>query len=428
MPDALPEEFVLSGMSVVVGDDLEVVEYGFVHVRAGVIVAAGSGQEPSGVPAVHLPGHLVLPGLINCHTHLGDAIAKELGFGASPEVNLLWQPDGLRHQHMQRAGRQGRVAGMRRVLRLALRSGTVALADFREGGGAGVGELREAGRGLPIRCLAFGRFDSFPLHGQEELTGNEALLGEDRRRELERALADADGFSPLWANDTTDPGLQQIGEWTRARGKLVATHAGETEIYRQVSIGRTGESDVLRLAKHLHPDFIVHMTNATAEELDVAAAHHVPTVICPRTQAALGYGIVPYQAMEQRGILVGLGTDNAMISSPDLLIELQFLARAIRASSGAPNAVQARDLLALATINAARILKIDQQLGSITPGKAASVAVLDMGTDNLAGSVDPLASVVGRATADDVAAVLVDGCVAYRRPSLTDDAGRSKDG
>lgn len=427
--DALPEEFVLSNASIVLDENLNVVESGFVHVRAGTIVAAGPGIGPTGVPELPLPGHLILPGLINCHTHLGDAVAKELGFGASPRVNLLWQPDGLRHQYMQRVGRRRRVDAMHRALRLALNSGTVALADFREGGEEGVRELREAARTLALRCLAIGRFDSFPLHQQNELDANTTLLGEDRRRELEAVLADADGFSPLWANDTTDPGMRQIDAWTRARGKLVATHAGETDVYRQLSIARTGESDVSRLAEYLHPDFVVHMTNATPEELDTIAAHGIPVVICPRTQAALGYGIVPYPAMQQRGILVGLGTDNAMISSPDLLLELQFLARALRASAGAPDVVQPKDMLALVTINAARILKVDQQLGSISPGKAAALLVLNMGTDNLADSVDPLASAVNRATAADISAVLVDGRVAYRRPRpLPADDGWSQDG
>ena len=163
----------------------------------------------------------------------------------------------------------------------------------------------------------------------------------------------------------------------------------------------------------LAPDFVVHMTSATDEELDLAAASGLPLVMCARTQAALGYGIPPFVKAVQRGAVVGLGTDNAMISSPDLLAELEFMSRSLRSAMHDPAAVQARALLRAVTIDAARILKLDETLGSIAVGKSASVLVVDMESDNLVGSVDPVASIVDRASPTDLKAVLVDGKLAY---------------
>ena len=413
---ALGPDYVLAGGLVLAGEDLRLLCPGYVHVRDGLIVEVGEGPPPPAgaqTRVVDVSGHLVMPGLINCHTHIGDTVVKELGYGVPADVNLLWQPDGLRHVRMGAMGRDERVAGIRRALQRALATGTVALADFREGGVEGVAELREAAAGLPIRALAFARHTRFPLHNEQALSQNADGLTPAQLAEVDAGLDVAEGFSPLWANDTTDVGLAQIAKRVRARGKLLATHAGETDQYRQISRSRTGKGDVERLVEFLAPDFVVHMTSATDEELDLAVSSALPLVMCARTQAALGYGIPPFVRAANRGAVIGLGTDNAMISSPDLLAELEFMSRSLRSVMGDPAAVQARSLLRAVTIDAARILRLDHDLGSVSVGKSASVLIIDMDSDNLIGSVDPVASIVDRASPTDLKAVLVDGKLAY---------------
>jgi cytosine/adenosine deaminase-related metal-dependent hydrolase len=421
----LGDSYILTAAHVIAGEDLRLLSPGYVRVDGGTIVDVGEGvpspELASGHTVIDLPGQLVMPGLINCHTHIGDAVVKELGYGVPADVNLLWQPDGLRHVRMAELSRRERVAGIRRALARALATGTVALADFREGGTEGIAELREAAEGLPLRCLAFARHTTFPLHTDQALLGNSEGLTPAQLDEVHAGLDVAEGFSPLWANDTTDVGLDQIREVVRGRGKLLATHAGETNAYRELSILRTGHGDVARVVDFLTPDFVVHMTSATDDELDLAAASGVPIVMCARTQAALGYGIPPFVRAAERGAMVGLGTDNAMISSPDLLAELEFMSRSLRSATGNPAAITARQLLAAVTVDAARILRLDRELGSVSPGKSASMLVIDMDSDNLSGSVDPIASVVDRASPTDIRAVLVDGKLAYGAlPTRTD--------
>lgn len=417
---ASPSAFALAGATLLVGDGLDVLADGHLGVADGRIVAIGDGPPPADLgPIVDARGLLLMPGLVNAHTHLGDSVAMELNAGVPADVNLLWQPDGLRHVRMAEAGRQARVDGMRRALRRALATGTVAVADFREGGVDGVDELREASRDLPLRCLALARLSRFPVHTDDALAANRQGLNAEQVEDVRSALAVADGFSPLWANDTTDPGLRQIADLVRASGGLLATHAGETDDYRALSLARTGSSDVIRIVEHLGPDFVVHMTAADDAELDLAATAGLAIVMCPRTQAALGYGLPPFAAARERGIRVGLGTDNAMASSPDLLAEMEYLSRAARSTAGDPTAVVARDVLSAATIEGARILGIDEDLGSLSVGKEATLVALNLDSDNLFGSVDPIASVVDRATADDVRAVLVRGRLAHGR--LTDE-------
>ncbi len=411
-------EYILIADHVIVGENLELLSPGYVHVRSGLIVDAAQGKPETQLPIFELPGHLLMPGLINSHTHIGDTVVKELGYGVPSDVNLLWQPDGLRHVRMAGLQRSDRVRGIRSALRRALETGTVALADFREGGIEGIHELQEAASTVPIQCLSFGRMSEYPLHDASALLDNRDGLTASQLSEIDRLLDVADGFSPLWANDSTDLGLTQMAEVVRGRGKLLATHAGETGEYRRLSIERTGRGDVERIVDLLKPDFVVHMTSATDEELELTATAGIPLVMCARTQAALGYGIPPYIRAVERGATVGLGTDNAMISSPDLLDELAFMSRSIRSIAGDPAIVDPRTLLASVTINAARMLKLDDRLGSISPGKAASMLAVDVESDNLVDSVNLIASIVDRASPTDLRAVIIDGKLAYENPRV----------
>src|SRR5690606_24620633 len=130
--------------AVVAGDELRYHERGFVVVERNRILDVGEGSGPAELPRIELPDRLIVPGYLNGHTHVGDAGLKELGFGSPPGTNLLWQPNGLRFQHMGAMSREERIAGMRGAVMQMIAAGTVLFADFREGGAAGVEELLEA--------------------------------------------------------------------------------------------------------------------------------------------------------------------------------------------------------------------------------------------------------------------------------------------
>jgi cytosine/adenosine deaminase-related metal-dependent hydrolase len=151
------------------------------------------------------------------------------------------------------------------------------------------------------------------------------------------------------------------------------------------------------------------MTVANSEEIARIADAGIPMVMCPRTMAALGRPIPPYREARARGAVIGLGSDNAMTTRPDMLEEVGFLSRIIRSIAGDPSAVDAAELLASITRDAARAIQLDEVLGTVAPGKNASFVVMDMTTPNLRGSENPLASVVTRAVSSDIQAVIVDG-------------------
>ena len=403
------DRFILLGCSAVVSSDLLLRRNVDIVVEKGIIAdirpSAGVGD---GLPAADL---VAFPGLINCHTHLGDAAFADKGFGMDPQ-SLLWPPDGARHHWMAEANRSLLIDAMRMSARLMLASGTVAFADFREQGEPGVSALHEAIRDMPIEGVILGRPATFPLHSDRELAENAAGLSERTVAEATAILKGGDGFSLVWANDTTDEGLRQIRALCDEHSARLAIHAGATPRYRELSLSRTGKSDVARVAEFLQPDFVVHMTAATPEEFAILAAAHIPVVMCARTQAALGQGIPPMPAAVGQGATVTLGTDNAMISSPDLLAELSFFSRALRGVTGNPLTPTPQQLLAAVTKDAARMLRVEDRLGWIDIGREATFFLLDMSTPNLRYSSDPITALVTRATSGDIRTVLVRGNVA----------------
>jgi 5-methylthioadenosine/S-adenosylhomocysteine deaminase len=153
------------------------------------------------------------------------------------------------------------------------------------------------------------------------------------------------------------------------------------------------------------------MTTANDAELDIVAAARTPVVVCGRVQAALGNGVPPIVEFDRRGIPVAFATDNAMLASPNLLDELKYMSRVTRATTRNPSLPTPRDLIAGVTTVAAETLKLDDRLGSIECGKAASFIVFDLRSDNLNPTRDLLASIVTRADATDIAAVVNHGFV-----------------
>ena len=359
----MPGELIVSG-TIVYGDDFEVRE-GYLVVRDGRIREVGSGKMHS-----QLEG-LVCPAFVNAHTHVGDSIAKDLPY--MPLDSLVKPPDGLKHRILGAASPGEIAAGIRSTLADAWATGTAHVADFRESGAAGARLLREI---AGDRATILGR-----------------VAGDDT---VEDVLRHADGLGFSGANDIPRDALFSMAEKARNAGKLVGIHAGELD-----------RSDV-EAALELGPDFLVHMTHAGPEDIGRAADRGVPVVVCPRSNAATGAGSPPIRRMREAGLCLALGTDNAMINSPDMFAEMEWASKAYLHD----------DLytLKMATLNGARLLGKGRSKGSILEGKDADVLVLDQGTDNLRCSKNLLSSIVRRARPDDIKYAICGGTL-WRKSS-----------
>ena len=139
------------------------------------------------------------------------------------------------------------------------------------------------------------------------------------------------------------------------------------------------------------------MSRADDSDLMDVARASIPVVVCPRSNLVTGVGLPNVKKMVQLGITVAVGTDNVMLNSPDIFEEMHFLAKALLHDD--------RQVFKMCTLNGAKIMRLDQRLGSIREGKEARVMVIDRNSNNLWGSRDPLASIVRRAGPSDILAI-----------------------
>ena len=405
--------FALKGLSIVAGDSMEFIPKGFIEVESGRIT--GLGEESAGHidSDVDYAGLIAIPGFVDAHTHIGDSVAKDVAVGKSI-AEIVSPVGGLKHRILRETSTEELVSGMRESIVDMIRSGITTFADFRENGPNGARLLIRAASELPIRSRILGRLGE-RVFSDEELQRNIARLPQSALEELQETLSIAHGISSSSANDLTDPALSEIAQLATKIGKLRGIHVAETEQSLQKSVSRTGVTDVARVLKHFHPDFVVHMTNATEHDIEVVQRERVPVVCCPRANAILGVGIPPVLRLMENDHPIALGTDNIMLNSPDMFREMDYVSRALRAVSRNPSKPEPKDVLKMATVNGARALRIESETGSIKIGKLADIVLVDAREPNLARSHDPIASLVLRASVRNIVAVFSEGRLAYRR-------------
>jgi len=295
---------------------------------------------------VRAPQVWICPAFFNAHTHLADTIAMDCG-ATGDLAALVTPPNGLKHRLLRQSSRNALVAGMQGSIRAMISSGTCGCADFREGGPDGVAALKEACMDQPFHAVIFGR------------EGGESV---------------ADGLGISSARDVPDP-EHSIAAARRA-GKMVGFHAGEQD------------SDDVDAALAFDPDFIVHATHATRNQIRQCADRQIPIVICPRSNWILGVtssaGHPPVHVMEELGCTIYIGTDNVMFVPPDMPGEMAFVSTVYKSDP--------RSILKSA-IGFSSLAHVPHYIRN---GARANLLVIDPEKNSLNFSRDPVTSIVKR--------------------------------
>lgn len=381
----------IENASILIGPGLGHVERGYIEIADGIIKGAGNGNS-NARNKLNASGFLVMPAFVNAHMHIADSIGKDIAAGtrlddrvhpvSGAKKKIL---EGSRPEHIKALVRNSAIS--------MLKSGITAFADFREGGPEGVRLLRDAISGLPIRCVALGRVDHYGGPSGDGLSEQELAAAKD-------VLAISEGLGISGANENSDTALEQYRQV--AGEKLVAIHAAESRETVEFSLKNTGKREVERIMAHLRPDIVVHLTQATSDEITLASKSGI--VVCPRANGVLGAGLPRVADMLARGCQVAIGTDNVMLNSPDMFRELDYVWKASHAQG---DFIEPRELVKMATVNGARMLRLNS--GCIEPGKSADLIFIDKHHADLYPVHDPYAAIVHRASRDSIAAVMAGG-------------------
>jgi 5-methylthioadenosine/S-adenosylhomocysteine deaminase len=219
-------------------------------------------------------------------------------------------------------------------------------------------------------------------------------------------------FAPRFAISCTRELLEGVAELSAAHGAIVHTHASESRAEIDVVRRMSGLNNMAYLAevglasKRLCAAHCVWVDEA---EQRLMADHGVKVLHCPGSNLKLGSGLAPIAEFRAQGICVSLGADGAACNNRLDMFDEMRLAATLQAVRRGPGALTARDALGMATREGARALGLENEIGTIEPGKRADLVVVDLSRPHVAPVADPYATLVYAARGTDVRTVIVDG-------------------
>jgi 5-methylthioadenosine/S-adenosylhomocysteine deaminase len=381
------------------------IENGLVAWEGNTLLAVEPGRGET-----HFDDAVILPGFVNAHSHLEYAVYA--GFGDGLPFGPWLATHVLRKNLI---GFDEMLAVSRRGAADCLASGITTTADYSFAGAAAV-----AAEDLGLRATVYLEvFASEPAEAERQFAKSRARV---RESELVRI-----GISPHAPYTCS----VDVYRWCLSLGIPVGTHLAESANENEwlvhgtgpmspnanILVEPSGKRAVWTLEEVLAPELLcAHCVEVDADEIALLARNDVPVAHCPRSNALLGCGIAPLAELREAGVRVGLGTDSpASTPSFDFFEELRTAVYTARARERRPDALTAPGALRLGTIDAARALRIDAEVGTLTPGKRADLTVVSLAGSAYHPVEDPAAAVVFGGSPDRVLATIVDGHVRHRK-------------
>ena len=377
-----------------------------VLVRGGRIAAISpQATAPAAAHTVDLPSHVLLPGLVNAHTHATMTLFR----GLADDLPLpqwlhehIWPAEG-RHVNGDFARDGSALAALEMI-----RGGTTCFADMyffadetaRVASGAGL----RAALGLVVIDVP----TAWARDPEEYLSRGVALCDKWRHDPLITPL-----LAPHAPYSVSDETLTRIRVCADELDIALHMHIHETAGEITQSLHTHGMRPLARLDRLglLHANLMaVHMTQLTADEIALCAERGVSIVHCPESNLKIAAGLCPVTALIAAGIPVALGTDGAASNNDlDMLGEMRTAALLAKGTSGDATAVPAAVALEMATLNGARALGLAGDIGSLIVGKSADLIAIDLNAPATQPVYDPLSQIVYAASRDQVTHVWVAG-------------------
>jgi 5-methylthioadenosine/S-adenosylhomocysteine deaminase len=396
------------------------IEHGSVVIAGGKIVAVGPSSEVdakyTAKTTIDAKGMAVLPGLINTHTHVPMTLFR----GIADDRDLMdWLQNFIFPAEAKNVDRDFVRWGTRLAAAEMIRSGTTTFTDMYYFESDIATETKKAGlRGVLGETLI-----DFPA--PDNKTWDEAIAY--MRKYAAQWKGDSlitPAIAPHAPFTVSREHLLQVRALATELGVPISIHVSETKNeLEQVAAKQNGMTpgNYLESLHFLGPDVIAaHGVWLTPGEQAIFAKRKTGVAHCPESNMMLASGVAPIVAMRRAGVNVGLGTDGPAGSNNnlDMLEEAASAARLQKVTNGDPKALSARDVLEMATIGGARVLAMDDRIGSLETGKRADVILIDL----RAAKVQPVYSVesaiVYAASGSAVDTTIVDGRILMRHHNL----------
>lgn len=372
-------DLILSARWVIpVTDGAPVLDHHSVVIRDGRILAleptATVARDYAADERRELPNHVLIPGLINSHTHAAMTLFR----GYADDMPLMrWLNDYIWPAENHWVDAQFVRDGSRHAIAEMIRSGITCFNDMYFYPDVVAREAINAG----MRCAMGLIVIDFPTVWAQD-AAEYISKGLECHDELGAHPLVRSVFAPHAPYTVSDGPLERIRTLSDELDLPVHMHVHETSAEVSQSVEATGERPLARLERLglLSPNLLaVHMTALSDEEIERVGAAGVNVVHCPESNLKLASGFCPLQALSDAGANIALGTDGAASNNDlNLLGEARTAALLAKAVAGDAAAFPAPAALRAATLGGAQALGLGDETGSLDVGKSADIAAIDL--------------------------------------------------
>ena len=368
-------------------------------------------QHYSPVRVISLGDHVLIPGLINLHTHAAMTLMR----GLADDMPLMtWL-----QQHIwpaeaefvsERFVRDGTLLAGAEMLR----GGITCFNDMYFFPQAAAEAVVQAGIRANLGLVVLEFPSAYASDADDYI--HKGLAARDAMRDQALITTSLAPHAPYTISGRT---FERVLTYADQLSLTIHTHIHETHDEIAQSQKEYGMRPLHRLSSLglLGPNLIAaHCVHLNQEEMELLAENGCHIAHCPASNLKLASGIAPVSRLMQQGVNIGLGTDGASSNNRlDMFAEMRLAALLAKGSSGDAAALPASQALEMATINAARALGLDNKLGSIEQGKMADLAAVRIADPETMPCFDPLSHLVYAAGREHISHVWVAGELRYQQ-------------
>lgn len=414
------ESILIKGGTLLTLDEKDSIVTGDLLIRDGRIASINE-RGMNADEVIDASGRVVMPGFVQTHIHLCQTLFR----GAADDLPLIdwlkqrvWPLEAAHTKDSVRASAHLGIAEM-------MKGGTTCALTMETVNhtAEALRVVEETGFRATVGKCMMDKGDEVPRELREEtessIRESLALIDEWHGRGEGRIRC---CFAPRFAVSCTRELLMEVARLAKERGVIVHTHASENRTEIEMVERETGQRNIIYLdslgltGSHVALAHCVHLDDAEMATLARTGTH---VLHCPSSNLKLGSGIAPVKEMLERGINVSLGADGAPCNNRlDMFTEMRSAALLQKVMHGA-DVLPARRALRLATIDGARALGLEVEIGSLETGKRADISIVKL--DNLHSTphaADIVSSIVYSAQAGDVETVIIDGRIVMREREL----------
>jgi len=386
-----------------------------IHIKDGKIVYVGT-ESPkyNAKKTIDAKNCLVIPGLVNAHTHVSMSLFR----GLADDLPLMtWLNDYIFPVERKMDAEFVYVGALIGIAEMLL-SGTTTFCDmylFED-------SVAKAAKEMNVRCLIGEVLYDFPSPNygpiekgfeytqmliekyQNDPLINIAVMPHATFTCSDHLLSKAKDL----ANKYRVPLFIHVSE-TRSEVSLIKEKHGKTPVGFLYDLGILNSKTIAAHCVHLSDD-----------DIQILSETDTKVVFNPESNMKLASGIPKVWEVKKKGITCGIGTDGpASNNNLDLFEEMDTLAKLSKLGAGDPACLSAKDVFRMATIMGAKALGLDNYIGSIEVGKSADIVILDMNSPHLIPSYDPYSTIVYSLRGSDVRDVIVNGKLLVENGKLT---------